>query len=143
MSTALPAFPSHRSGPAKNSSHTFPLCDKLGPMTKLSRDALEKVAASFRALSEPTRLQILQELRTAPRTVSDLVDSLQQSQANVSRQLSVLRGAGFLAREQKGNQAFYSICDPLVLELCNLVCGRLGERALADADAFRSQVEPV
>ena len=41
---------------------------------KLSREALEKVADVFKAFSEPTRLQIIQELKDGHRSVSELVD---------------------------------------------------------------------
>jgi len=103
---------------------------------KQNRAALEKIAASFRALSEPTRLAILQELKLGPRTVNEIVESVGLSQANVSKQLGILRDAGFLAREQRGTSAFYSIGDPLVIDLCNLVCDRLNKRALADVETF-------
>jgi DNA-binding transcriptional ArsR family regulator len=102
----------------------------------MSRAALEKIAANFRALSEPTRLAILQELKAGPKTVNELVDSLGLSQANVSKQLSVLREAGFLVREQRGIQAFYSIGDEMVMELCRLVCDRLNKQALAQVETF-------
>ena len=105
-------------------------------MPKLSRNALEKIAANFRALSEPTRLAILQELKAGPKTVNELVESIGLSQANVSKQLSVLRDAGFLLREQRGTQAFYSIGDEMVMELCALVCERLNKRALAQLETF-------
>lgn len=105
-------------------------------MAKQSRAALEKIAASFRALSEPTRLAILQELKAGPKTVNEIVEGVGLSQANVSKQLSVLRDAGFLARDQRGTSAYYSICDPLVIDLCNLVCERLSKRALADLETF-------
>ena len=105
-------------------------------MPKLSRNALEKIAANFRALSEPTRLAILQELKAGPKTVNELVDSIGLSQANVSKQLSVLREAGFLLREQRGTQAFYSIGDEMVMELCALVCERLNRQALAQVETF-------
>jgi DNA-binding transcriptional ArsR family regulator len=105
-------------------------------MSSLSRAALEKIAASFRALSEPTRLAILQELKAGPKTVNELVDALGLSQANVSKQLSVLREVGFLAREQRGIQAFYSIGDEMVMELCRLVCDRLNKQALAQVETF-------
>jgi DNA-binding transcriptional ArsR family regulator len=105
-------------------------------MAKLSRDALEKIAANFRALSEPTRLAILQELKAGPKTVNELVEAVRLSQANVSKQLSVLRDAGFLAREQRGTQAIYSIVDEMVMELCALVCERLNKQALARVETF-------
>jgi DNA-binding transcriptional ArsR family regulator len=105
-------------------------------MAKSNRASLEKIAASFRALSEPTRLAILQELKEGPRTVNQLVDALDLSQANVSKQLSILRDAGFLSREQKGTSAYYSISDDMVMELCALVCDRLNKRALANLETF-------
>lgn len=100
-------------------------------MAKLNRAALEKIAASFRALSEPTRLAILQELKGGPLTVNEIVEAIGLSQAHVSKQLSVLREAGFLAREQRGTQAYYSIGDEMVMQLCALVCDRLNQQALA------------
>jgi len=42
-------------------------------MAKLNRNALQKIAANFRALSEPTRLAILQELKTGPITGNERV----------------------------------------------------------------------
>jgi DNA-binding transcriptional ArsR family regulator len=105
-------------------------------MPRLNRAALEKIADNFRALSEPTRLAILQELKSGPATVSELVEAIGLSQANVSKQLSVLREVGFLKREQRGTQAFYSIGDEMVMELCTLVCDRLNKRALARVETF-------
>ena len=105
-------------------------------MAKLNRDALEKIATNFRALAEPTRLAILQELKAGPKTVNELVDAIGLSQANVSKQLSVLRDAGFLGRAQRGTQAFYSIEDDMVMQLCALVCVRLNRQALAKVETF-------
>jgi hypothetical protein len=47
-----------------------------------------------------------------------------------------LKEAGFLAREQRGTQAFYSIGDEMVLQLCALVCERLNKQALARVETF-------
>ncbi len=105
-------------------------------MAKQNRAALEKIASNFRALSEPTRLAILQELKAGPRTVNELVEAIGLSQANVSKQLGILRDAGFLHREQRGTSAFYSIGDMMVMELCALVCDRLNRRALANLETF-------
>ena len=51
---------------------------------KQSRESLEQIAARFRALSEPTRLAILQELKSGEMTVGELVEAVGLSQANVS-----------------------------------------------------------
>ncbi len=103
---------------------------------KQSRESLEQIAARFRALSEPTRLAIIQELKSGEMTVGDLVEAVGLSQANVSKQLSVLRDAGFLRREQRGTSAVYSISDPLVMELCKLMCDGMNKWARERASAF-------
>lgn len=105
-------------------------------MAMQNRAALEKIASSFRALSEPTRLAILQELKKGPQTVNELVETLGLSQANASKQLSVLRDAGFLTREARGTSAYYSIADDTVMELCSLMCDRLNRQALAALETF-------
>jgi DNA-binding transcriptional ArsR family regulator len=105
-------------------------------MAKQNRAALEKIASNFRALSEPTRLAILQELKGGPKTVNEIVEAVGLSQANVSKQLGILRDAGFLAREAKGTSAHYSISDKLVMQLCTLVCNRLNKQALAKVETF-------
>jgi DNA-binding transcriptional ArsR family regulator len=105
-------------------------------MAKQNRATLEKIAASFRALSEPTRLAILQVLKGSPMTVNQIVEAVGLSQANVSKHLSVLRDAGFLKREQQGASASYSIGDPMVMKLCNLVCDGLNKRARASLETF-------
>ena len=74
-------------------------------MPRLPRPALETIAETFRALSEATRLGILQELKEGAKTVNTLVEAMELSQANVSKQLRVLFDAGFLAREQRGGTA--------------------------------------
>jgi DNA-binding transcriptional ArsR family regulator len=100
-------------------------------MPHLPRPALETIAASFRALSEPTRLGILQELKDGPKSVNTLVEALELSQPNISKQLRILFDAGFLTRTQQGTQVLYSIKDKTVLKICELVCDRLNQQARA------------
>lgn len=106
-------------------------------VAKLHRAALEKIAASFRTLSEATRLAILQELKAGPMTVNEIVAAVGLSQSNVSKQLSILREAGFLTREQRGTQARYAIEDPMVMQLCALVCDRLNQQARTKVEKLR------
>jgi DNA-binding transcriptional ArsR family regulator len=103
---------------------------------QLDQRALTHVAAYFKALSEPLRLRILNELRSGPRNVNDLTAQLACSQANVSKHLGVLARLGFVTRDAQGTAAFYRISDPAVYDLCDLVCGRI-------ADQIRSHVETL
>jgi len=87
--------------------------------------SLDLIAHRFRALSEPMRLRILMLLENGERTVSDLVDQLDTSQANVSKHLGMLTGCGLLARRKKGLNVFYAIADPRIFDMCEMVCGSL------------------
>lgn len=93
--------------------------------TRLSRDVLTQVARRFRALADPTRLALIQELCDGERTVSQLCETLGISQANTSKQLGSLAQAGILARRKQGVYAYYRLADPSITELCTLVCGSL------------------
>jgi DNA-binding transcriptional ArsR family regulator len=108
-------------------------------MKDLSNEALAQVAAYFQALAEPTRLQILNLLRDGERNVGELAQLCGYTSANVSRHLALLSQHGLVARESRGNSAYYSIADPSIYQLCDLVCGNIGrqfERSAANRAAF-------
>ena len=91
----------------------------------ISLPTLQKVARRFSVLSEPVRLQLIQELLRGERCVNRLVEKIGCSQANVSRHLNLLYSEGVLARRKEGVVVFYSIADPSVADLCKIVCRRL------------------
>lgn len=108
-------------------------------MEGLSNEALVQVAGYFQALSEPTRLQILNLLRQQERNVGELAQLCGFTAANVSRHLALLTRQGLVAREPRGNSAYYSIADPSVYQLCDLVCGNIArqfERSASKRAAF-------
>jgi DNA-binding transcriptional ArsR family regulator len=87
----------------------------------LSEDQLEEVALRFRLLGEPMRLRILQAVCGGPRTVGQIVAAVGATQANVSKHLALLAGAGILARQKDGQRAYYGMKDQLAMKLCALV----------------------
>ena len=99
------------------------------PKTPLNAQNLDSVATRFRILGVPLRLQILNELAEGERTVGELVDATQSTQPNVSKHLSTLLSHRLVRREKRGNSAYYTVADPAVFELCEIVCGNI-ERAL-------------
>lgn len=98
-------------------------------MEGLSPQALQQVAAYFQALSEPTRLSLLNLLRGGERNVGELAELCGFTAANVSRHLSLLMRHGLVTREARGTAVYYRIADPAVYKLCDLVCGQLERRA--------------
>ena len=104
---------------------------------RLSDEALDMVAQSFKALSEPLRLKLIMVLMDGSQNVGELVEEVGATQANVSRHLQTLSEAGILRREKKGLHVFYTISDPSVFKLCDLVCGSLEEFLKNQVSAFR------
>ncbi len=103
-------------------------------MSKLDDIALQHVAKYFKALAEPMRLKVLNALQDGEKNVSQLTAISGGTQANVSKHLSLLDQYGLVKRESRGNCVFYSIADPSVFELCELVCGQISHRLSAHAD---------
>jgi DNA-binding transcriptional ArsR family regulator len=105
----------------------------------LTREALELVAVRFRAMGEPLRLHLLQELEGGERSVSALAESVESTQPNVSRHLKILQDAGLVKRRQQGTTVYYSIADEMVLELCDVICSRLRDRLEAQVGALKAR----
>lgn len=95
---------------------------------EMSPDLMELVAARFRALGEPARLQILDALRRGEQSVNDLVDETGLGQANVSKHLQILHSLGFVARRKEGLFVYYRLADKSVFRLCDIMCGRIESR---------------
>ena len=86
-------------------------------------DLAEVIAQRFRVIGDPTRIRLLDQLRSAELTVGELTDALGTSQQNASKHLGVLHQAGIVARRKEGTSVRYSIADASVFELCETVCG--------------------
>ncbi len=86
---------------------------------------LKEVSAFFAVLAEPSRLRIMYALCDGEKSVSEVIEISNSSQANVSRHLGTLHEAGILARRKVGTTVYYSICDDATLEICQRVCGRV------------------
>lgn len=97
-------------------------------MEGLPTEALEQVATFFQALSEPTRLQILNLLRQHERNVGELAQLCGYTSANISRHLALLTSHGFVTRESRGTSVYYRIADESIYALCDLVCNRIATR---------------
>ena len=97
---------------------------------------VDHIALRFRAMGEPMRLRILMLLEQGERTVGQLVDQLSTSQANISKHLQVLTSCGLLERRKDGLNAFYTIADPRIFDMCDMVCGSLKRHHAERAKLF-------
>jgi DNA-binding transcriptional ArsR family regulator len=92
---------------------------------------VELIAQRFRALGEPSRIRILERLRTSPHTVQQLSDELGSTQQNVSKHLGLLLSLGIVSRRKEGGFSYYAIEDESVLSMCDEVCGTLQRQVAA------------
>lgn len=101
-------------------------------MHEVTDQLLEKVAARFRAMSNPMRLRIIHALEDGELSVSEILDRIGGSQANVSKHLGVLRGVGLVEPRREGPSVFYRISDSAVFAICEAVCDSLHRRASSE-----------
>jgi ArsR family transcriptional regulator len=93
---------------------------------------LEKAAQRFKLLSEPVRLELLNQLQLqGEMAVNELVEATGYRQANVSKHLGLLADENLVARRKEGLYVYYRIKDPTLSAMCMLVCGRLREEEAA------------
>jgi ArsR family transcriptional regulator, arsenate/arsenite/antimonite-responsive transcriptional repressor len=95
-----------------------------GPETPpLPADARHELAERFKALSDPTRVAIVNRLATTDEVcVCDLNTAFDLSQPTISHHLRILREAGLVEATRRGTWAYYR----LVPEAIDSLRGALG-----------------
>jgi ArsR family transcriptional regulator len=86
------------------------------------QDALRKFKAEvFQALAHPTRIAIVEALRDGELPAGKLLELLPIEQANLSQHLAVLRAKQVLVNRKVGNQVFYAVRDPVLIQVLDLL----------------------
>jgi ArsR family transcriptional regulator len=85
-------------------------------------DALRQFKSEiFQALANPTRIAIVELLRDGEMSAGKLIERLGIEQANASQHLSILRTKLIVVNRKVGNQVFYSIRDPALIEVLDIL----------------------
>lgn len=94
-----------------------------------------------KAIADPKRLMIINELRNGPLSVGELSESLGIGQPNTSQHLAVLRDRGLVLANRVGSNVYYSLRSPKVIQAVDLLrevlTEDLTERAVLGAAAPR------
>jgi DNA-binding transcriptional ArsR family regulator len=98
---------------------------------------VETYGKALTALGDPTRRAIFEQLRTGPRSVGQLAESLPVSRPAVSQHLRVLRAAGLVSDRKDGTRRLYRVAPKGVAELRDYVNG-FWDEVLAE---FKDKVE--
>ena len=90
-----------------------------GPETEpLSEPQREELAARFKALSDPTRVAIINSLSAADEVcVCNLTATFDLSQPTISHHLKILREAGLVESSRRGTWAYYRLVPEAVAAL--------------------------
>ena len=76
-----------------------------------------RVNAVFRALADQTRRDILDLLRTGPRTSGEIAAEFESSWPTISRHLSVLREAGLVTTDRRGQEIHYELTTSVLQDV--------------------------
>lgn len=90
-------------------------------MTILLRPDVTRAARLFHALSDATRLAILQRLRLGERCVCDLTDALDAAQSRLSFHLKVLKDAGLVTDRREGRWMYYTLKTESLAEVSDVI----------------------
>ncbi len=108
----------------------------------IMKDLLRGLKAEiFQALAHPTRIAIVEALRHGEMTAGGLIDKLDLEQANASQHLSVLRAKRVVVNRKVGNQVFYSLRDPVLIEILDILRRYLSSQ-LADTMNMLQEIRP-
>jgi ArsR family transcriptional regulator len=99
-------------------------------MAVATHNRTERAVELFHALSDETRLQIIELLRKGESCVCELTDSLDAAQSRLSFHLRVLRDAGIVRDRKDGRWVYYEL-DPEVFEEAESLVTALKPRALS------------
>src|SRR4051794_20519784 len=115
--------------------------------TRDQKNALfEAIALMGKAFAAPRRLELLDLLAQAPRTVDELARAIDQSNANTSQHLQALHAAGLVTRTREGTSVRYALADEalkLWLALRDASVARLAEVERAARDYLGEDVETI
>ena len=84
-------------------------------------------AETFKALSDPTRREILNLLKSGPLTAGEIVDQFDMTGASISHHLSVLKNAGAIDDEKKGKFIYYYLNSSVLDDVLNWLLSLKGD----------------
>ena len=85
------------------------------------KEILKARATVLKAMAHPSRLYIIEELEKGERCACDLTEQIGADVSTVSKHLSVLRQAGIVMDDKRGNQVFYRLRVPCIVNFFGCV----------------------
>ncbi|MEF2782622.1 MAG: autorepressor SdpR family transcription factor [Clostridium sp.] len=82
---------------------------------------------TFKALSDPTRREIVHLLKDGKMTAGDIVSHFSSTNATISHHLSILKKAGLILDEKKGKYIYYELNTSVIDEIIGWVSSLKGD----------------
>lgn len=92
-------------------------------MAPATTPATASVSRAFQALSDSTRLRILQILRRGECCVCELMEELDAAQSRLSFHLRILKEAGLVTDRREGRWVYYTVVPEVIAELVETLDG--------------------
>jgi DNA-binding transcriptional ArsR family regulator len=93
----------------------------------ISEEIFYLQAELCKSFASPQRLMIIHQLKDGTKSVGELSERLNLKQSHTSQLLAVLRKAGVITPERRGNTVFYSLANPQIITACELVRAIIAE----------------
>ncbi|MCI2031501.1 ArsR/SmtB family transcription factor [Limosilactobacillus sp.] len=100
----------------------------------------KELARLGKGLSSDRRLEILDLLTQAPKTVEAIANEVGTSVANTSRHLQILKDSRLVKTERNGNHIIYSLSSPQISELIHLLIS-IGGHELSDMKSIQHKAD--
>ncbi len=99
----------------------------------LSQEIAMLHAGICSALADPRRILMLYALHDKPSNVGDLAQALGVKQSTASRHLNILRERGLALAQREGQSVVYTLADPRIIQVLDLLRAVLASRLKSQA----------
>lgn len=101
------------------------------------RQLYELHASICQTLANPKRLEIIDLLRDGEKSVTEIIEAMEISQANLSQHLTVMRQKGIVVPRREGVSVYYRLSNPKIIKACDLMRQVLLEHLEAGVELAR------
>ena len=103
-------------------------------LDELTDELLENIASRLKAMGSAFRLKILHALEPGELSVTEILEQVGGTQANISKHLQVLRSADLVDSRRDGMNVLYRVRGPFIFGVCQTVCDSILHHATYEAD---------
>jgi DNA-binding transcriptional ArsR family regulator len=110
----------------------------------MTTPAYELQARSFKALSHPSRIAMIEMMRNGPICSCEIEPKLGLSQSNVAKHLAILRDSGLVSSNRDGSRVMCEVTDPRIFAAIDAIRAATQARLVAVTQSFAdTEPEPV